>query len=265
MTADSPTPAPIGVFDSGVGGLTVLRAIRDRLPAMPLVYLGDTARVPYGTRSPETVRRYAVEGARFLLERQVQMVVAACNTVSAVALEALRALLPVPVVGVVEPGAAAAVAATHTGRIGIIGTEATIASRAYEEAIRARLASARTLARPCPLLVPLAEQGWTDNDVARAALAHYLEDLRREEIDTLVLGCTHYPLFKPLLADLLGPGVRLIDSAEATAAVVAEQVTAPGEGCGEPTFYLTDLPHTFPQVAARFLGGPVRHLFQVRY
>lgn len=257
--------APIGIFDSGVGGLTVLRAIRARLPAVPLVYLGDTARVPYGTRSAETVRRYAVEGARFLLERQVQMVVAACNTVSAVALDALRDALPVEVVGVVEPGAAAAVAASRSGRIGIIGTEATIASRAYEEAISGRLPAARTLARPCPLLVPLAEQGWTDNDVARAALAHYLEDLRHEEIDTLVLGCTHYPLFKPLLADLLGERVALIDSAEATAAVVAERL---GPGAGEPvepTFYLTDLPHTFSQVAARFLGSPVRHVFQVRY
>jgi len=260
-----PPNAPIGIFDSGVGGLTVLREIRARLPAVPLVYLGDTARVPYGTRSAETVRRYAVEGARFLLERQVQMVVAACNTVSAVALDALTEALPVEVIGVVEPGATAAAVATRSGRVGIIGTEATIASRAYEEAIRRRLPAARTLARSCPLLVPLAEQGWTDNDVARAALAHYLEDLRHEEIDTLVLGCTHYPLFKPLLADLLGPGVALIDSAEATAAVVAKRLHAvPGEPV-EPTFYLTDLPHTFSQVAARFLGAPVRHLFQVRY
>ena len=257
--------APIGIFDSGVGGLTVLRAIRARLPALPLVYLGDTARVPYGSRSPETVRRYAVEGGRFLLERQVQMVVVACNTVSAVALDALCDALPVPVIGVVEPGAEAAVAATRSGRIGIIGTETTIASRAYEEAIRNRLPAARTLARPCPLLVPLAEQGWTDNDVARAALAHYLEDLRREEIDTLVLGCTHYPLFKPLLADLLGPGVRLVDSAEATATAVATRLGAPTGEPVEPTFYLTALPHTFSEVAARFLGGPVRHVFQVRY
>ncbi|RMF83004.1 MAG: glutamate racemase [Nitrospirae bacterium] len=241
-----------------------MRALRARLPGVPLLYLGDTARVPYGTRSAETVRRYALEAARFLLERPAQMVVAACNTVSAVALDALAEALPVPVVGVVEPGAAAAARATRSGRIGIIATEATVASRAYEEAIHRRLPTARTLARPCPLLVPLAEAGWVDNDVARAALAHYLADLRREEVDTLVLGCTHYPLFKPLLAELLGPGVTLVDSAEATAEVVAGRVDA-AAGEGDLTVYLTDLPHTFTQVAGRFLGEPPRHVFQVRY
>jgi glutamate racemase len=256
---------PIGIFDSGVGGLTVFREVAARLPAEPLVYLGDTARVPYGSRSAETVRRYSREGARFLLERDIRMLVVACNTASAVALDDLRQALAIPVVGVVEPGAAAAAGATESGRIGIIGTEATIASQAYVHAIRARLPEARTLSRPCPLLVPLAEAGWTDNDVARATLRHYLEDFLREGIDTLVLGCTHYPLFKPLLADLLGPRVRLIDSAEETAAVVEGMVQGAEEGSADHTFYLTDLPHTFAALAERFLGRPVRNLFQVQY
>jgi len=258
-------PGPIGIFDSGVGGLTVFREIAARLPDEPLVYLGDTARVPYGTRSAETVRRYAVEGARFLLEREVRLLVVACNTVSAVALDALRQAVDVPVIGVVEPGAAAAANASRSGRIGIIGTEATIASQAYVQAIRARLPAARTLSRPCPLLVPLAEAGWTDNDVARAALDHYLQDFRAERIDTLVLGCTHYPLFKPLLAELLGPEVTLIDSAEETATAVVAAVGEPRPAGGGHTFYLTDLPHTFASLAERFLGTPVRNVFQVHY
>ena len=259
------TPGPIGIFDSGVGGLTVFRAIAARLPDEPLVYLGDTARVPYGTRSPETVRRYAVEGARFLLEREVRLLVVACNTVSAVALDTLRQAVEVPVIGVVEPGAEAAAKASRSGRIGIIGTEATIASQAYVQAIRERLPAARTLSRPCPLLVPLAEAGWTDNDVARAALDHYLQDFRAERIDTLVLGCTHYPLFKPLLAELLGAGVTLIDSAEETASAVAAAVGDHRAEGGGHTFYLTDLPHTFASLAERFLGTPVRNVFQVHY
>jgi len=258
-------PGPIGIFDSGVGGLTVFREIAARLPDEPLVYLGDTARVPYGTRSPETVRRYAVEGARFLLEREVRLLVVACNTVSAVALDALRQAVDVPVIGVVEPGATAAARASTSGRIGIVGTEATIASQTYVQAIRDRLPAARTLSRPCPLLVPLAEAGWTDNDVARAALDHYLQDFRAEHIDTLVLGCTHYPLFKPLLAELLGPEVTLIDSAEETATVVAAEVGEGGAPAGGHTFYLTDLPHTFASLAERFLGTPVRNVFQVHY
>ena len=259
------TPGPIGIFDSGVGGLTVFRAIAARLPDEPLVYLGDTARVPYGTRSAETVRRYAVEGARFLLEREVRLLVVACNTVSAVALDALRQAVDVPVIGVVEPGAEAAAKASRSGRIAIIGTDATIASQAYVEAIRARLPAARTLSRPCPLLVPLAEAGWTDNDVARAALDHYLQDFRAERIDTLVLGCTHYPLFKPLLAELLGPGVSLIDSAEETATAVAAAIGEQRAVGGGHTFYLTDLPHTFASLAERFLGTAVRNVFQVHY
>jgi glutamate racemase len=258
-------PGPIGIFDSGVGGLTVFRAIAARLPDEPLVYLGDTARVPYGTRSPETVRRYAVEGAHFLLEREVRLLVVACNTVSAVALDALRQAVDVPVIGVVEPGAAAAARASRSGRIGIIGTEATIASQAYAQAIRSRLPAARTLSRSCPLLVPLAEAGWTDNDVARAALDHYLQDFRAERIDTLVLGCTHYPLFKPLLAELLGSAVSLIDSAEETATEVTATVGEQRSSGGGHTFYLTDLPHTFASLAERFLGTPVRNVFQVHY
>jgi len=252
----------IGIFDSGVGGLTVLRELRRHLPGEELVYLGDTARVPYGTKSPQTVARYAREAARFLIGQQVKLLVVACNTASAVAIDDLAALHKLPVVGVIEPGARGALAATRTGRIGVIGTEGTVRSRAYERALRAGAPGVEVFAAACPLFVPLAEEGWAEHQVARLAAAEYLAPLLREQIDTLVLGCTHYPLLKHILKELVGPGVTLIDSAEETAKTVAAMLDAQGlvrrqVAPGLPRYFVTDAAERFERVGGAFLGAPL--------
>ena len=251
--------APLGVFDSGIGGLTVAHAIFERLPGESVVYFGDTARVPYGPKSPETVRRYSGEILQYLLQRGVKMVVVACNTSTAHALEHLRRQAPVPVIGVIEPGARAAVAATRSGRIGVIGTAGTVASGAYERAIKAQRSDATVLSRACPLFVPLIEEGWFDHPATELIAREYLEPLRAAGIDVLVLGCTHYPLLKPLLSRVLGSGVRLIDSAEETAAEVARELTAKGLAATSPArvtheFVVSDDKEHFRDVGARFLG-----------
>ncbi len=257
--------ARIGIFDSGVGGLTVQRAILDALPGADTLYLGDTARVPYGTKSADTVTQYSLRNARFLIWQGIDLLVVACNTASAVALPALRAALKVPVLGVVEPGARAAAAATRSGRIGVIGTPGTIASGAYQAAIRALRPEAAVTARACPLFVPLAEEGWTEpgDEVVAGVARRYLAPLAGEGIDTLVLGCTHYPLLKEAIGAAL-PGVALVDSAETVAAEVrgllgAEPAAsaAPDGREAEHRFYVTDAPERFLAVARRFLGRPV--------
>ena len=207
----------IGVFDSGVGGLTVLHEIVSALPHEDTVYLGDTGRYPYGTKSAETITRFALENVEFLVGRGVKMLVIACNSVSAVALDAIRARWSLPVVGVIEPGARAAVARTRTNRIGVVGTEATISSGAYTRALRALGPTVEIYMRACPLFVPLAEEGWTDGPIARQVAETYLASLAKSGIDTLVLGCTHYPLLKPLIAEVMGPDVAVVDSAVETA------------------------------------------------
>ncbi|MGH9798562.1 MAG: glutamate racemase [Candidatus Polarisedimenticolia bacterium] len=268
-TARGPAAGGIGVFDSGIGGLTVFKALRAALPPDEhLLYLGDTARVPYGTRSDDTVLRYAREGARFLARGAVKALVVACNTMSAVALPALQQELPFPVVGVIGPGAEEACRRTRAGAIGVIGTAATIKSGAYARAIACHLPQARVVARACPLFVPLAEEGWTGNEVARLTASAYLAELRSSGIDTLVLGCTHYPLLKEVIGAAVGPGVELVDSAEATAAVVRERlrergILGGGAGTGGDHFYVTDSSDRFREVGARFLGAPLRRLEQV--
>src|SRR5213593_1632850 len=204
----------IGIFDSGVGGLTVLHALLEALPGEHLLYLGDTGRHPYGTKSAETVTRYSIENVEFLVAKGIKMLVVACNTASAVALDALEARFPLPVVGVIEPGARAAVARTENGRVGVIGTEATIASGAYTKALRALRPGLEIYTRPCPLLVPLAEEGWLDGPIPRGVVETYLATLQKSGIDTLVLACTHYPLLRPLIAEVMGEKVGLVDSAE---------------------------------------------------
>lgn len=253
-------PAPVGVFDSGIGGLTVAQEIIRQLPHESVIYFGDTARVPYGPKSPDTVRRYSREIAAFLRDQGVKGIVIACNTATAHALATLRDELDMPVIGVVEPGARAAVKATKGGHIGVIGTVGTIKSGAYERAIRALDPDVLVTARACPLLVPLVEEGWTDHDATRLVAREYLEPLIAADIDTLVLGCTHYPLLKPLLRDVLGPSVRLIDSAEETAAETArtlgeQQIAA--DAAAEPSyrFVASDDPLQFLQLGQRFLGG----------
>jgi glutamate racemase len=250
--------ARIGIFDSGVGGLTVQRAILDALPSADTVYLGDTARVPYGTKSAETVTQYSLRNARFLASQGIDLLVVACNTASAVALPAVRDELRLPVLGVVEPGARAATRVSHTGRIGVIGTQGTVRSGAYQEAIKRGRADAWVVAQPCPLFVPLAEEGWTDPDdpIVRAVVHRYLGGMAAAGIDALVLGCTHYPLLKAAIAQEL-PGIALVDSAEAIAAEVVERL-GPGPGSrGTHRFFVTDLPDRFTPIAGRFLGRPV--------
>jgi len=261
--------APIGVFDSGVGGLTVLRALRAHLPHESFVYLGDTARLPYGTKSPQTVSRYAQQAARVLVDRGVKMLVIACNTASAVALDDLVAhLAPLPVVGVVEPGAAAACEASAHGRIAVIGTESTIRGGAYERAIARRRPEAQVVGRPCPLFVSLAEEGWCDGPIVEAVAQRYLGDLRPvagdpASIDCLVLGCTHFPALRTAVAQVMGPEVALVDSAETTARAVAQILAeqgrraTPGAG-GEVALLATDGPERFARVGARFVGLDLR-------
>ncbi len=257
-----------------MGGLTVFHALEQALPDEQLIYLGDTARVPYGTRSPETVVRYSLEAARFLRRYGVERLVVACNTASSVAIEALEQEAGIPVHGVILPGAARAAEMSGTGKIGVIGTRATIGSAAYQRAIEALRPRAQVLCQACPLFVPLAEEGWTDNDVARAAADTYLEPLRTAGIDTLVLGCTHYPLLKEVIQEVMGSGVKLVDSAEAVTAEVREQLEPTPSGGEEQSaargdriehhFFVTDVPEPFQRVAERFLGRPIRRLERAR-
>jgi glutamate racemase len=251
--------APIGIFDSGIGGLTVARALYERLPHESTVYFGDTARVPYGPKSPETVTRYSLEILDWLLHQGVKAVVIACNTSTAHALETLQQQSPVPVIGVIEPGARAAAAASTAGPIGVIGTAGTIASNAYARAIQRRRAGARVEQKPCPLFVPLVEEGWFEHPAAELIAREYLEPLRQARVDTLVLGCTHYPLLKPLLQRVMGSEVRLIDSGEETAAAVAQvleraSLSAPAGAAAMHRFAVSDDEARFRQVGARFIG-----------
>lgn len=255
---------PLGIFDSGIGGLTVARALFERLPQESVIYFGDTARVPYGPKSPETVRRYSAEILAYLLGRGVKAVVVACNTSTAHALDYLKERSPVPIVGVIEPGARAAVAATKSGAIGVIGTVGTIASGAYERAIKALRPDARVHAHSCPLFVPLVEEGWFDHPAAELIAREYLAPLQRAGVDVLVLGCTHYPLLKPLLSRVMGPTVTLVDSAAETAKVVAQELERAGllgEGSHHDHRFVVsdDEPH-FRKVGARFLGEQLKQI-----
>jgi glutamate racemase len=249
----------IGIFDSGVGGLTVLHALLSALPHEDLVYLGDTGRYPYGTKSAETVTRYSIENVDFLVAKGIKLLVVACNTASSVALDALAARYALPIVGVIEPGARAAVARTRSGRVGVIGTEGTIASGAYTTALRALRPDLEIYTRPCPLLVALAEEGWVEGPIPRGVIETYLATLKKSGIDTLVLGCTHYPLLKPVIAAVMGDQVALVDSAEETARAVAEVLAtsglARGRGTGEASFFVTDVPDRFIRIGQRFLGS----------
>ncbi|HOV75755.1 MAG TPA: glutamate racemase [Candidatus Hydrogenedentes bacterium] len=255
----------IGIFDSGVGGLTVLRQIAERLPNESLIYLGDTARVPYGTKSANTVIRYARTCADVLLKEGVKLLVVACNTASAFALERLQADLDVPVVGVIEPGAASALAKTRNRRIGVIGTAGTIGSGAYPAALRARDPNVDVFVQACPLFVPLAEEGWTTGEIPLLIARTYLEPLIRNRADTLVLGCTHYPLLHAVIAQTMGESVAIVDSAEATAEAVAAIVEGMGLGAEADStawrrFLVTDAPENFRRIGRQFLGwdtGPV--------
>jgi glutamate racemase len=268
MTLDSLSPAaPIGVFDSGIGGLTVVRALMERLPYENLIYFGDTARVPYGVKSEQTIASYATQIATFLLEREVKLLVIACNTMSAVAARPIRDLSPAPVLDVIEAGARAARAGR---RIGVIGTPATINSNAYARAIHRHAPESRIHSQACALFVPLVEEGWLDHAVTRLTAQEYLRPLLAERIDTLVLGCTHYPLLKPLLQEVAGADVQLVDSAQAMAedaARVLEEQGLANRGTDAPRydFHVTDVPLRFQAIGERFLGRAMHHVHVERW
>lgn len=260
---------PIGVFDSGVGGLTVLRALHQALPNEQYLYLGDTARLPYGTKGADTITRYAMQATTMLIERGIKMLIVACNTVTAVCLPQLReTFAELPIVGVVEPGATAAVAATKSGHIAVIATEATVNTEGYQRAIKYLLPEAVVLAQGCGLLVPLAEEGWTEGDIAEAILRRYLDPILHSPenglVDCLVLGCTHYPTLLPAIQKVVGTRMKIIDSAKTTAEVAAKliqdlklatsQTTSAHQ---RDTFLVTDTPARFTRVAAQFLGQPI--------
>ena len=251
--------SPIGVFDSGLGGLTVFKALRRLLPGENLVYFGDTARVPYGTKSREAVISFSREIAAYLFARKIKMLVVACNTASSLALEELRRLSPVPVLGVIEPGVKAALAQTPPGgRILVIGTSATVASRAYSEALLRARPGARVLEKACPLFVPLVEEGWCRKPLAALAAREYLAPFKNKNIDSLILGCTHYPLLARVVAKVMGPGVRIVDSATAAAQAVRDGLRSagqlnPGRG-GRQTFIVSDAPDRFSALAGSLLG-----------
>lgn len=257
----------IGIFDSGVGGLTVLQCITESLPREDLVYLGDTARYPYGSKSPEVVTRYSLENTDFLVDKGVKVLVVACNTASAVSLERLRERYEIPVIGVIEPGAREAIRKTRNGRVGVIGTEATITSGAYTRVLRALRSAVEVYTRACPLFVPLVEEGWVDGEVVRLTIAQYLSSLKHSGIDTLILGCTHYPLLKKSIGGFLGEGVKLVDSAEETAKEVRTTLIRYGlarrRGTGTASFFVTDLPDRFIKVGARFLGNKVESAVRI--
>ncbi|MBF0554877.1 MAG: glutamate racemase [Nitrospirae bacterium] len=249
---------PIGIFDSGVGGLTVLKEIHARLPAESTIYMGDTARVPYGIRSAETVIKYSLENSAFLVEKGIKLLIIACNTASAVSLDIIRAAFKIPVMGVIEPGARAAAMATKNGRVGVIGTEATIKSGAYGRTIRNINSGIVVIESSCPLFVPLVEEGWLDDEVVELVARRYLAGMRSSNIDTLVLGCTHYPLLKRVIKKVMGEGVVLIDSAIEKSKNVRDILTSSGllKAAGTPVFrkyYVTDCPDRFQEIGKRFM------------
>lgn len=259
LSSPGPSSGPIGVFDSGVGGLTVLRALREQLPGEPLLYLGDTARLPYGSKSAGTVVRYAEQCARVLVARGVKLLVIACNTASAVALEHLREVFrPLPIIGVVEPGAEAACAVSRSGEIVVIATEGTVRGGAYERAILARRPDARVVQTPCPLFVALAEEGWVGGPIAEAIAHRYLDGVLREHpgADCLVLGCTHFPVLRSAISAVVGPRLALVDSAETTARVVARELAARGLLHTSTPLHIAPPGSSHPNAAAADHGMP---------
>jgi glutamate racemase len=254
--------AAIGIFDSGVGGLTVFRAVERRLPNESLIYLGDTARIPYGVRSAATVERYALECATFVQSKGVKSIVIACNTASALAANYLRSKCSVPVIGVIRPGSRRAVEQTRNGHIGVIATESTVASGAYQRAMLAIRSGLEITSRACPLFVPLAEEGWLNHPVTLQVAEEYLSDLRSSRVDTLVLGCTHYPILRPVIERTLGDQIKYVDSGEAVAETLAQMLQEQSLACesGQPRteeFYVTDSAARFRRVAELFLGRPL--------
>jgi glutamate racemase len=260
----------IGIFDSGIGGLTVFKAIKKLLPNEKLIYFGDTARIPYGTKSEKLVQQYALEDAVFLLQYNIKMIVIACNTASSMALDFLKSRLEIPVIGVVIPGSAGAVRETKNKTIGVIGTSATINSGAYKAAILSRMENARIYSQACPLLVPLVEEGWLEGNITELILNNYLSDILTNKPDTIILGCTHYPLLSNTIQQISGQGVTLIDSGKETARYV-EQVLAENNLLNEDAFdstdqfFVSDIPQKFEAIGTRFLGETMGLVMRVDF
>ncbi|MEW6001047.1 MAG: glutamate racemase [Nitrospirota bacterium] len=259
---------PIGVFDSGIGGLTVLKEIIEQLPGENTIYLGDTGRVPYGIRSPEAVTRYSFENTRFLFSKDIKLLVVACNTASSVSLYAIKESLSIPVVGVIEPGAKAAVRYTRSKRVGIIGTEATIRSNSYTKLIKTIDGDVEVFSQPCPLFVPLVEEGWTEGDIVTLIAEKYLQKMKNKGIDTLVLGCTHYPLLKSVISEVMGSDIKLIDSAVEVAKEIKKILEIGSfkrEDKEKPVreFYVTDSPERFIKIGERFLEQKIEHIEKI--
>jgi len=253
---------PIGIFDSGIGGLTVVKQLIRILPFENLVYFGDTARLPYGTKSEKLIKQYALEDAAFLEQFGIKFLVVACNSASSVAVDMLQASLNIPVTGVIEPGVRAAIKATNNRRIGVIGTTATILSDAYHQKIKELDPDSEVYGQPCPILVPLVEEGWLDEEITRLTIRKYLAPLMENDIDTLILGCTHFPVIEEIIQNEIGGQIKLIDSGEETALVVRERIKTLEIGRnslerGEVQFYVSDIPKKFDEIGTRFLGHPL--------
>ncbi|HES58928.1 MAG TPA: glutamate racemase [Caldithrix sp.] len=261
---------PIGIFDSGIGGLTVVEQLMHLLPNEQLIYFGDTARIPYGTKSKRLIERYAVEDAKFLLQYDIKALVVACNTASSLAMDVLLNSLDVPVIGVVIPGAEAAVKLTCNNKIGVIGTIATINSKSYTLQIQKRLSEAQVFGQACPLLVPLVEEGWLDDEVTILTLKKYLPEMIKEQVDTLILGCTHYPLLEKTIQKIMGDHVRLIDSGKETAKAVKQvlienNLINRSDKPGPDKFFVSDIPMKFEEIGSRFLGKTLDNVERVDF
>ncbi len=260
---------PIGVFDSGVGGLTVVKQLMKEMPGEDIVYFGDTARVPYGTKSEATIKKFSIENVLFLLNFNVKLIIIACNTSSAIGLPFLSRYFSIPIIGVIKPGAKAAIRSTRNGRIGVIGTHATVASGAYECEVKSINPRIKVFSKSCPLFVPLVEEGWSAEGIVDTAARKYLSGLKGKGIDTIILGCTHYPLMRKAISKALGDSVKLVDSAEETAKEaknLLEECGAkyPGKRTGRARFYVSDSPDKFLSVARKFLGREIEKAEQVK-
>ena len=259
---------PIGVFDSGIGGLTVVKRLASTLPNENIIYFGDTARVPYGSKSNSTVIEYSIQNTKFLLQKNIKALVVACNTASSIAIPDLKKMFDIPIIGMIEPGSRMALSKTHNKKIGVIGTRATISNLAYSKEIKRMNEKAEVFEKPCPLFVPLAEEGWIKHRATYEIAEEYLKELREEKIDTLVLGCTHYPILTEVIQKVIGPKVSLIDSGVASSELIKTELEkfsllSDSEATGSQEYYVSDIPAKFKEVAELFLGRAIDHVHKV--
>ncbi|MGB5289312.1 MAG: glutamate racemase [Ignavibacteriaceae bacterium] len=260
--------SPIGVFDSGIGGLTVVKRLATTLPNENIIYFGDTARVPYGSKSNSTVIEYSIQNTKFLLQKNVKAIIVACNTASSIAIPDLKKIFNIPIIGMIEPGSRMALSKTHNKKIGVIGTRATIGNLAYSKEIKKLNDKAEVFEKPCPLFVPLAEEGWIKHQATYEIAEEYLKELRGNDIDTLVLGCTHYPILSEIIQKVIGPKVSLIDSGVASSELIKMELEkfnllSDSKSIGGQEYYVSDIPAKFKEVAELFLGREIDHVHKV--